>query len=104
DSNRDSRMLEVTKAAVNPLIQFKVDMPQSEFDKEFVANVEINFAGQKHNYKDVKFKVKKSADKYLVDTDMQLLLTDYNIERPKLLAIPIDNEMPISIHAVWKPN
>lgn len=103
DSNRDSRMLEVTKGLLHPIITFKISTTTA-IDSDFTSDVEISFAGKTKKYENVRFKIINDNENYLANSKFDILLEDFYIDRPKLLGIPIDNKVPISIESTWKKN
>lgn len=97
DGNRDSHMLEVTKAALNPIVFSKVVINNKTQSSKVVSSIEINFAGKKHLYEKVSIQnFQQDAHQIIIKGDMTILLSDFNIERPSLLSVKIDNEVNIN--------
>lgn len=101
DGNRDNHMLEVTKAGPFPMISVRIKIPKSTGVDSFNTDAEINFAGQSHIYK-VSMKTRSEKEGQVVSGTVPLKLSDFKIERPALLAVKIDDEVPVDFELVWK--
>jgi hypothetical protein len=104
DSNRDLHMLQATRGAQFPLVTVRVSLPESVAGTaSFHCDVEIGFAGQKATYHDVAFQAAKNGDEAHIAGTIPATLTDFKIEPPSLLSIPVKNEMPVRIDLAWRP-
>ena len=101
DTNRNLRVQEVAKAALFPLVKFKISIPRNQIEGNFKAKCEIEFAGKTHSYENIEFKVSKNNSDFVVNSQFDIYLEDFSIERPKLMTIAIDNKIPIIIHSTW---
>lgn len=101
DSSRDSHMLEVTKAAEEPLITVKIIVRKQDLNDRLKVNPEVRFAGATHKYEGVDFEIKKLSTGYHVKGRLPLLLSHFSIERPKLLTVPIEDQVPLDIETQW---
>ena len=62
DSNRDLHMLQVTRGAEFPLVTVRTRLPESDATSSTInADLEIQFAGQTAQYKQVPFKLDKQG-------------------------------------------
>jgi hypothetical protein len=96
DSNRDLHMLQVTRGAQFPLITARVTLPESAIGSaSFHCDVEIEFAGQKATFRDVAFQAAKNGNEIRITGTIPATLSDFKIEPPSLLSIPVKNEMPV---------
>jgi len=102
DTNRDSHMLEVTKAADHPMITVKFKVAKKDLVSNPLISPEINFAGKTHTYNQIKFALTKEGSQYKVTGKLPLVLSDFNIERPTLLTVPIEDATPLDIETQWK--
>lgn len=104
DSNRDLHMLQVTRGAQFPLVTVRVTMPEAALSGPTIhCAVQIEFAGQTKTYPDVTFEVKaQSKDTHITGT-IPATLSDFKIEPPSLLSIPVKNEMPVHVDMAWHP-
>tara|TARA_Y100000768_G_scaffold388309_1_gene383469 strand:- start:5293 stop:5829 length:537 start_codon:yes stop_codon:yes gene_type:complete len=99
DSNRDLNMLTYTKASKYPMIQVRTNIPTTLKNNQFV-NLKISFAGIDKEYKEIKL-VSSTDDSIVTKGTILLKLSDFNIEKPSLLGISIENIVPINISIHW---
>jgi len=104
DSNRDLHMLQVVRGGQFPLITVRTHLPESDEALETIpADLEVQFAGQTVQYKQIAFQhVTKGSDTLITGT-IPLTLTDFKIEPPTLLALPVKNEIPVRVEMKWRP-
>src|SRR5580698_11433846 len=63
DSNRDLHMLQVTRGAQFPLVSVRTRLPEADATASTInADLEIQFAGQTAQYKQVRFKLDKQGN------------------------------------------
>jgi hypothetical protein len=67
-----------------------------------IADLEVDFVGIKQKYPGVIFEVTKLADGFHVEGKFDLLLTPHKVEKPTLLAVAIEENVPMTIIADWK--
>lgn len=101
DGNRDNHMLEVTKAALYPMITARLKLPKSSSLDSFTSPVEINFGGQVHTYQ-VTMKSRSDGASQVVSGHIPMKLSDFKIERPALLTVKIDDEVPVDFEMKWE--
>ncbi len=65
------------------------------------ADLEIQFAGQTVHYKQLPFKLEKHGDEIHITGTIPATLSDFKIEPPSLLTIPVKNEIPVQIDMTW---
>ncbi len=103
DSNRDLHMLEVTRGARFPMVVVRTEMPEAEIKPGTIhANLQIQFAGQTATYKQVPFQVTAQGDEMTLTGTIPATVSDFKIPPPKLLMIPIKNEIPVDVNMTWK--
>ena len=96
DSNRDLNMLTILEASKYPLVTAKGKIFEEDFLKNDIAiTATVNFHGIEKQYP-----VKMTGGK---DQKGQftVLLDEHKVERPSLLTVKIDNEVPISFEIQW---
>ena len=102
DSNRDLHMLEVTKGAEFPLVTVRTRLPESDSKSATLyADLEIQFAGQTAHYKRVPFQLTPKGKDIKITGTIPATLSDFKIEPPTLLTLPVKNEMPIHVDMTW---
>jgi hypothetical protein len=66
-----------------------------------LADLEIQFAGQTAEYKQVPLQLAKDGDKFRITGTVPATLSDFKIDPPSLLAIPVKNEIPVRLEMTW---
>ena len=104
DSNRDLHMLQVVRGGQFPLITVRTHLPEDASALATIpADLEVQFAGQTVQYKQIAFQhVTKGSDTLITGT-IPLTLTDFKIDPPSLLALPVKNEITIRVEMKWRP-
>lgn len=98
NSNRDSHVMEVIEALKYPTVSFKSNDIKFESENIIVKGLltfhgitrEITMLGK------VRFNDNKSL---IVEGSFQISLTDFKVKRPRLLFIPSDDTLKLSIYA-----
>ena len=103
DSNRDLHMIQVARGGQFPLITVRTHLPEDASSLASIpADLEIQFAGQTVQYKRIAFQhVTKGSDTLITGT-IPLTLTDFKIDPPSLLALPVKNEIPVRVEMKWR--
>lgn len=102
DSNRDLNMLSATKADKFPLAVVHVKAKSDITAGKMIADLEVEFGGVKKSYPGIVFTAKQVADGFHVSGKFDLFPTKHNIERPSLLGVSIEENIPLTIEADWK--
>lgn len=101
DSNRDLHMLETVKGALYPVITLRSRF-SSRPATPIVADMEIEFAGQKRTVRGVALSVTAQAPGELaVSGKFAISLRDFGISAPSLLGMVVKDEVPIEFSSVW---
>jgi len=102
DSNRDLHMLQVTRGAEFPLVTVRTHLPESDAAASTIeADLEIQFAGQTAQFKQVPFKLEKQGNQIHLTGTIPATLADFKIDPPSLLTMPVKNEMPVRVDLPW---
>lgn len=105
DSNRDLHMLQVTRGAQFPLVTVRVRLPEDAGSSATIyADLEIEFAGQTAHYKQVALQHVTQGKDTKISGTIPATLTDFKIDPPSLLAIPVKNEIPVRVEMTWRQN
>ncbi len=103
DSNRDLHMLQVTRGAEFPLVTVRTHLPESAATSATInADLEIQFAGQTAQYKQVPFKVETQGTETHITGTIPATLADFKIDPPSLLTMPVKNEIPVHVEMTWR--
>jgi hypothetical protein len=104
DSNRDLHMIQVTRGAEYPMVTVRTRLPESASTSATVkADIEIQFAGQTVHYQQVAFDLATQANETRITGTIPATLTDFKIDPPSLLTLPVKNEIPIRVEMTWSP-
>lgn len=104
DTNRDLHMVQVTRGAQFPLVSVRVSLPEAALTSASIhCDVEIEFAGQTAKYKDVALQAVMKGNEARITGSIPATLSDFKIDPPSLLAIPVKNEMPVRVDTIWHP-
>ena len=102
DSNRDLHMLQVTRGAQFPLVSVRTRLPESLAGSASIqADLQITFAGQTAEYKQVPFQLVTQGKQIKISGTIPATLSDFKIDPPSLLAIPVKNEIPVRVELTW---
>ena len=103
DSNRDLHMVQVTHGAQFPLVSVRVSLPEAALTSASIhCDVEVEFAGQTAKYKDVTFQAVTKGNETRITGSIPAKLTEFKIEPPSLLSIPVKNDMPVRVDMTWR--
>lgn len=103
DTNRDLHMLETTRGASFPVVKVSVTLPSVPVEKTFVADLDIEFSGQKATYTAVPFTVVDRPAGGLHFTGViPLNIDDFKIPAPSLLGLAIKRDVPVDVDMTWK--
>src|ERR1700722_9218173 len=104
DSNRDLHMLQVTRGAQFPIVSVRTRLPETASASATIhADLEIQFAGQTAQYKQIAFQLVTQGNQMRISGTIPATLSDFKIDPPSLLAVPVKNEMPVRVDVTWRP-
>ena len=102
DSNRDIHMVQATRGAQFPMVTVRTRLPESESGSTTInADLEVQFAGQTAQYKQVSFQLVQQANQTRISGTIPAALTDFKIDPPSLLTMPVKNEIPVRVEMTW---
>jgi hypothetical protein len=104
DSNRDLPMIQVTRGAEFPLVTVRTRLPESASGSATIKpDLEIQFAGQTAQYKQIPFEVVTQGEEKKITGTIPTTLTDFKIDPPSLLTLPVKNDIPVRVEMIWSP-
>ncbi len=104
DSNRDLHMIQATRGAEFPMVTVRTRLPEAASSSATIkADLEIQFAGQTAQYKQVPFQLVMQANETRISGTIPATLTDFKIDPPTLLTLPTKNEIPVRVELTWSP-
>ncbi len=102
DSNRDLHMIETVRGAEFPMVVVRTMLPQNVPDGAIYADLEVQFAGQTAHYQHVPFQKNGSGSEVHITGTVPATCSDFKIDRPTFLTVPIKNEIPVSVDMTWR--
>lgn len=108
NSNRDTHMLEVTEASKFPLVELKAVATGVKAPATFPGSVPVKLKGKLTFHgvtKDVEFPMTvkfDSAKQVTADGTFEISLEGYNVERPTLLLVKVDDKLVLEPHLVFQ--
>src|SRR6202049_842900 len=104
DSNRDLHMLQATRGAQFPIVALRTRLPEAASTSATIhADLEFQFAGQTAQYKQVPFQLATQGNQIRISGTIPATLSDFKIDPPSLLAVPVKNEIPVRVDMTWRP-
>lgn len=104
DSNRDLHMLQVVRGAQYPLVTVRFHLPESQINSpQILCDLEVQFAGQTAHYHAVPFTQTIQGNEHSISGTVPSTLTDFKIDPPSFLTVPIKNEIPVKVKMNWHP-
>jgi hypothetical protein len=104
DSNRDLHMLQVTRGGQFPLVTVRAQLPETASASASVrVDLEVQFAGQTVQYKQVPFQLATQGNQIRITGTIPATISDFKIDPPSLLAVPVKNEIPVRVDMTWRP-
>lgn len=103
DSNRDLHMLQVTRGAEYPMVTVRTRIPEASLSlQRLLVDVEVSFAGQTAEYKQLPFEATVTGDQAHITGTIPATLTQFKINPPTLLGMPIKNDIPVQVDMTWR--
>jgi hypothetical protein len=103
DSNRDLHMLQATRGAQFPMVTVRTRLPESAVKSSSInVDLEVDFAGQSAHYKQVPFQVTKNGNDTRITGTIPTTLSDFKIDPPTLLTVPVKNDIPVKVDMRWR--
>jgi len=100
DTNRDLHMIEATRGAQFPMIVVHAHFAQAE-SQWIHADLEVQFAVQTAHYSQVPFERVQQGTEVRITGTIPLTCSNFKIERPSFLTVPIKNEIPVKVNMSW---
>ena len=103
DSNRDLHMIEATRGAQYPMVIVRTEFPEAATTSATIyANLEVQFAGQTAHYQHVPFQRVTEGNQVRITGTIPATCSDFKIDRPSFLTVPIKNEIPVKVDMTWQ--
>jgi hypothetical protein len=103
NTNRDQHMQKITKAASIPLVSLRFHAPKDlQTWNEKNVNAELTFAGENKQITFKKLLTVTKNNSIENDIEFSFSLTDFKVDRPGLLGVPLNDNVVMTIKAEWK--
>ena len=103
DSNRDLHMLQVTRGAQFPMVVVRTRFPEAATASPTIyADLDVQFAGQTAHYLHVPFQRVAQGNEVHITGTVPATCSDFKIDRPSFLTVPIKNEIPVRVDMTWR--
>jgi hypothetical protein len=103
DSNRDLHMLQVARGGQFPMVTVRTRLSEdASASATIYADLEVQFAGQTVEYKQVPLQQATQGAETRISGTVPVTLSDFKIDPPSLLTIPVKNEIPVRVEMVWQ--
>ena len=102
DTNRDLHMLETARGAQFPMVVVRTSFPEVETSAATIdADLTVEFAGQTAHYSHVSFQRTTQGNEVHISGTIPATCSDFKIDRPTFLTVPIKNEIPVKVDMSW---
>jgi hypothetical protein len=103
DSNRDLHMIEATRGAQFRMVIVRTEFPEAATSSSTIyADLEVQFAGQTAHYQHVPFQRVTQGNQVRISGTIPATCSDFKIDRPSFLTVPIKNEIPVKVDMTWQ--
>jgi len=103
DSNRDLHTLQVARGGQFPIVTVRTHLPEDAAASATIyADLEIEFSGQTAKYTHIAFQLATKGPETKITGTIPATLTDFKIDPPSLLAMPVKNEIPVRVEMTWR--
>jgi hypothetical protein len=103
DSNRDLHMLQVTRGGQFPMVSVRTRLPEGASTAGTIdADLEVEFAGQTAHYEHVSLQRVTQGNETRISGSIPVTLSDFKIDPPSLLSIPVKNDVPVRMEMTWR--
>jgi hypothetical protein len=103
DSNRDLHMLQAVRGGQFPMVTVRTRLPEEASASATIhADLEVQFAGQTAYYRQVPFQQITQGNETRISGIIPATLSDFKIDPPSLLALPVKNEIPVRVEMIWQ--
>lgn len=103
DTNRDLHMLETTRGAQFPMVVVRTSFPEADTAAPTIdVDLTVEFAGQTAHYAHVQFQRSIQGNEVHISGTIPATCSDFKIDRPSFLTVPIKNEIPVKVDMTWR--
>ena len=97
-------MVEATRGAQFPMVTVRTQFPETSIASSTIyVDLEVQFAGQTSHYAHVTFQREAQGNTVRILGTVPATCSDFKIDRPSFLTVPIKNEIPVRVEMTWRP-
>jgi hypothetical protein len=86
------------------MVTVRTRLPEADSTSATIhADLEVQFAGQTVQYKQVPLQMVTEGNETRISGTIPATLSDFKIEPPTLLTLPVKNEIPVRAEMTWRP-
>jgi hypothetical protein len=86
------------------MVIVRTSLPQAELASPAIsADLDIQFAGQTVHYSHVELHRSQHGQDVEIKGTIPATCSDFKIDRPSFLTVPIHNELPVDFDTTWRP-
>ncbi len=100
NSNRDTHMWQTTKAEQFPMATVTVNIPNDRLSGKQKVDLTVGLAGKSKTVPG-EITISNSGDDAHISASFAVNFSDFAMERPSLLAVPVKEEIRILVDGVW---
>jgi len=97
----------IPKAQIRVMARTRKILHPSQFPQTAIgsatiyADLEVQFAGQTAHYKHLPFQQAAQGNAVRISGIIPATCSDFKIDRPSFLTVPIKNEIPVRVDMTW---
>jgi len=96
-------MLQVARGGQFPMVTVRTRLPEdASASATIYADLEVQFAGQTVEYKQVPLQQATQGAETRISGTVPVTLSDFKIDPPSLLTIPVKNDIPVRVEMIWQ--
>ena len=84
------------------MVTVRTRLPEQAPPGTIHADLDVEFAGEIAHYKDVPLQVTEQGNEAKISGVIPSKLSDFKINPPSLLTVPIKNEIPVRVEMTWR--
>ena len=90
------------RGAQFPMVVVRTSFPEVETSAGTInADITIEFAGQTAHYAHIAFQLTAQGSEVHIAGTIPSTCSDFKIDRPSFLTVPIKNEIPVKVEMNW---
>jgi hypothetical protein len=95
-------MIQTTRGAQFPMVIVRTQFPEAATASPTIyADLDVQFAGQTAHYTHVPFQRVAQGNQVRITGTIPATCSDFKIDRPSFLTVPIKNEIPVRVDMTW---